>query len=105
MYFVQDCQSTLLNTRRWKFSLFEPDPSLAMRKGNETDYMAAIKTSLGSSWTEVERLPPSDKPVVMVADVMALIQRHQHLGSSIFRQLEAKYPKQLLTSIPQSRQL
>ena len=29
---------------------------------------------------------------------MAFIQRHQHLGSSIFCQLEAKYLKQLLTS-------
>ena len=71
-----------------------------MRKGNKADYMAAIKSSLGSSWTELDRLPPSDKPVVMVVDAMAFIHRHQHLGSSTFRQLQAKYLKQLLGSIP-----
>ncbi|KAJ8378401.1 hypothetical protein AAFF_G00242890 [Aldrovandia affinis] len=71
-----------------------------MHKGNKADYLAAIKTSLGSSWREVDRLPPSDKPVVMVVDAMAFIQRHQHLGSSTFHELQVKYLKQLLSSIP-----
>ncbi|XP_061566210.1 uncharacterized protein LOC133420532 [Cololabis saira] len=84
-------------------SLFEPDPSLdqgyAMRKGNKADYLAAIKTSLGSSWCEVDRLPTFDKPVVMIVDAMAFIQRHQHLGSSTFHELQAKYLKHLLSGI------
>ena len=71
-----------------------------MRKGNKADYLSAIKTSLGSSWWEVDRLPPSDKPVVMVADAMAVIQRHKNLGSSTFHKLQVKYQKQLPSTIP-----
>jgi len=83
--------------------LFEPDPFLgqgyAMRKGNKADYLAAIKTSIKTSWMEVDSLPPSDKPVVMVVDAMAFIQHHQHLGSRTFHELQVKYLKQLLSSI------
>ena len=85
-------------------SLFEPDPSLdqsyAMRKGNKADYLAAIKTSLGSSWGEVDKLPPSDKPVVMVVDAKVFIQRYQHLGSSTFHEMQGKYLRQLLGILP-----
>jgi len=70
-----------------------------MRQGNKADYMAAIKTSIGSSRMEVDSLPPSDKPVVMVVDAMAFIQHHQHLGSRTFHELQVKYLKQLISSI------
>ena len=36
----------------------------------------------------------------MVVDAMAFIQRHQHLGSSTFRELQEKYLKQLLNGLP-----
>ena len=69
-------------------SLFESDPSLdqgyAMRKGNKADFLAAMKTSLGSSWTEMERLPLSNMSVVLIVDAMAFIQRHQHLEAALF---------------------
>jgi len=84
--------------------LFEPDPSLdqdyAMRKGNKVDYLAAIKTSISSSWMEVDKLPPSDKSVVMVVDAVAFIQHQRDLGSRTFHELQLKYLKQLLSSIP-----
>ncbi|KAJ8418676.1 hypothetical protein AAFF_G00001750 [Aldrovandia affinis] len=105
LYFVQDLdedKKVEVFSHEWTScpaSLFEPDPSLdqgyAMHKGNKADYLAAIKTSLGSSWREVDRLPPSDKPVVMVVDAMAFIQHHQHLGSRTFHELQVKYLKQL----------
>ncbi|KAJ8403227.1 hypothetical protein AAFF_G00354440 [Aldrovandia affinis] len=110
LYFVQDLdedKKVEVFSHEWTScpaSLFEPDLSLdqgyAMHKGNKADYLAAIKTSLGSSWREVDRLPPSDKPVIMVVDAMAFIQLHQHLGSSTFHELQVKYLKQLLSSIP-----
>jgi len=71
-----------------------------MRKRNKTDYLAAIKTALGSSWGELDKLPPSDMPVVMVVDTMAFIQRYKHLGSSTFHNLQGKYLKQLFRIIP-----
>lgn len=81
LYFVQDLEEDRkveVFGHEWTScpaSLFEPDPSLdqsyAMCKGNKADYLAAIKTALGSSWGEVDKLPPSDKPVVMVVDAMA----------------------------------
>lgn len=108
LYFVQDLdedKKVEVFSHEWTScpaSLFEADPSqgYAMRKGNKADYLAAIKTSLGSSWREVDRLLPSDKPVVMVVDAMAFIQRHQHLGSSTFNEQQVKYLKQLLSCIP-----
>lgn len=85
-------------------SLFEPDPYLgqdyAICKGNKADYLDAIKTSLGTSWVAKDRLPSSDKPVVMVIDIMAFIQRHQNIGSSTFHELQTKYLTKLLSSIP-----
>ncbi len=110
LYFVQDLEEDKkveVFGHEWTScpaSLFEPDPSLdqsyAMRKGNKADYLAAIKTALGSSWGEVDKLPPSDKPVVMVVDAMAFIQRYQHLGSSTFHELQGKYLRQLLGILP-----
>lgn len=85
-------------------SLFKPDPSLdhgyAMRKGNKADYLVAIKTSLDKSWRQEGILPPSDIHGVMVVDAMAFIQRYQHLGSSTFHELQEKYLKQLISSMP-----
>ena len=49
---------------------------------------------------EVDKLPPSDKPVVMVVDAMAFIQCYQHLGSSTFHELQGKYLRQLLGILP-----
>lgn len=89
-------------------SLLEPDPSLdqgyAMQKGNKAEYwiLSAIKTSLGSSWREMDRLPQSNKPAVMVVDAMAFIQHHRHLGRSTFQELQLKYLKQLLSSMPEN---
>ena len=58
LYFVQDLEEgrkVEVFGHEWTScpaSLFEPDPSLdqsyAMRKGNKADYLAAIKTALGS---------------------------------------------------------
>ncbi|XP_060776579.1 uncharacterized protein LOC132886053 [Neoarius graeffei] len=45
-------------------------------------------------------IPPSDKPVVMVVDAMAFIQRYQHLGSSTFYELQGNYLRQLLEMLP-----
>ena len=110
LYFVQDLdedKKVEAFSHEWMScpaSLFEPDSSLqqgyAMRKGNKADFLAAIKTSLGTSWTQADRLPPSDEPVVMVVDAMAFIQYYQHLGSRTFHELQEKYPKQLLCSRP-----
>jgi len=61
LYFVQDLdedKKVEAFSHEWMScpaSLFEPDSSLqqgyAMRKGNKADFLAAIKTSLGTSWT------------------------------------------------------
>lgn len=47
-------------------------------KGNKADYLAAIKKSPGSSWGEVDKLPLSDKPIVMVVDAISwlFVSRH-----------------------------
>jgi len=110
LYFVQDLDEDKkvdVFSHEWTScpaSLFEPDPSLdqgyAMRKGNKAEYLAAIKTSLGNSWREEDSLPSSDRPTVMVVDAMAFIQRHQHLGCITFRELQEKYLKQLIRSMP-----
>ncbi len=111
LYFVQDLEEDRkveVFGHEWTScpaSLFEPDPSLdqsyAMRKGNKADYLAAIKTALGSSWGEVDKLPrPSDKPVVMVVDAMAFIQRYQHLGKQHLPWTARKYLRQLLGILP-----
>jgi len=71
-----------------------------MRKGNKADYLAAVKACLGSSWQQVDKLPPSGEPTVMVVDSMAFIQHQQTLGSSTFHELQDKYLKQLLSSTP-----
>ena len=71
-----------------------------MRKGNKADFLAAMRTSLGSSWTEVEKPPLSNMSVALIVDAMTFIQRHQHLGSSTFHALQAAYLKQLPTSVP-----
>ena len=109
LYFVQDLDEDKkieVFSHEWTSfpaSLFEPDPSLdqeyGMRKGNKADYLAAMKTSLADLWREEDTLPPSSKPVVMVIDAMAFIQRHQHLGSRTFHELQEKYLKKLLNSI------
>ena len=94
LFFVQDLdeeKKVEVFSHEWTScpaSLFEPDPSLdqgyAMRKGNKSEYLVAMKLSLGSSWKQEDTLPPSDKLGVLVIDAMAFIQRHQHLGSSTF---------------------
>ncbi|CAM4331490.1 unnamed protein product [Leuciscus chuanchicus] len=110
LYFVQDLEEERkveVFGHEWTScpaSLFEPDLSLdqsyAMRKENKADYLAAMKTALASSWGEVDKLSPSDKPVVMVVDAMAFIQRYQHFGSSTFHELQGKYLRQLLGILP-----
>ncbi|KAJ8405393.1 hypothetical protein AAFF_G00318660 [Aldrovandia affinis] len=67
LYFVQDLDEDkkMESCHEWKNCPASLDQGYAMHKGNKADYLAAIKTSLGSSWREVDRLPPSDKPVVM----------------------------------------
>ena len=110
LYFVQELgedKKVDVFSHEWTScpaSLFEPDPSLdqgyAMRKGNKADYLAAIKTSLDKSWRQEDVLPPSNMPGVMVVDAMAFIQRHQHLGSSTFHELQEKYLKQLIRCMP-----
>lgn len=101
LYFVKDLDENKkveIFSHEWTScpaSFFESDPSLdqgyVMLKENKADYLATIKTSLGSSWKEFDRLQPSDKPVVMVVDAMAFIHRHQLLGSSNFHELQTKY--------------
>jgi len=102
LYFVENLgeDKKVVFSHEWMScpaSLFEPDPSLdqgfAMRKGNKADYLAAMKTSLGSLWRQEDGLPQSDEPTTMVVDAMAFIQRHQHLGSSTFRELQEKVPE------------
>lgn len=66
LYFVHDFEEDRkveVFSHEWtscQASLFEPDPSLdqryGMHKGNNSDYLAAIKTDLGSSWEEVDTL-------------------------------------------------
>ena len=55
-----------------------------MRKGNKSDYLVAIKSSLGNAWTQEDKLPPSEEPVVLVVDVMGFIQRIQQAGNGNF---------------------
>jgi len=106
LYFVQD-----LNEERkmdafshewtsYPASLFEQDASLdqcyVMRKGNKSDFLIALKTSIGESGAEYDILPPSDEPTVLVVDAMAFIQRYQQMGSNTFCDLQRNYLKKLL---------
>lgn len=110
LYFAQDMDEDKkvdVFSHEWTScpaSLFESDPSLeqgyAMRKGNTADYLAAIKTSLGSSWEQINELPQSYDSTVLIVDAMSFIQKHQHLGCNTFFELQEKYRKQLLSSIP-----
>ena len=71
-----------------------------MQKGIRPTTWQQLRRLLEALGSEVHRLPPSDKPVVLIVDAMALIQCHQHLGSSSFHELQERYLKQLLSSIP-----
>ena len=86
-----------------RLEVFEADPSLdqgyTMSKGNKANYLAAIQTALGSAWIQKVMLPISNNPVAMLADVMTFIQNYQHLGSSMFHELQEKYLKLFLSII------
>jgi len=72
-----------------------------VRKGNKSDYLVAIKSLLGNSWSEKDKLPPSDEAVVLIVDAMAFVQCHQQLGSKNFCELQDNYlQQQLLGSMP-----
>ena len=112
LYFVEDLDEEKkmgVFSHKWTScpsSLFEHDSTLdqgyAMRKGNKADYLTAIKSSLGNSWTQEDKLPPSDEPVVLIVDAMAFVQRHQQLlvGSRSFHELQDKFLRQLLQTKP-----
>ena len=55
-----------------------------MQKGNKSDYLVAIKSSLGNYWTQEDKLPLSEEPVVLVVDAMDFIQHIQQAGNSNF---------------------
>ena len=58
-----------------------------MSKGNKSHYLAAIQTAFGSVWIHKDMPPISNNPGLMLVDDQALIQNHQHLGSSMFHEL------------------
>ncbi|KAJ8048861.1 hypothetical protein HOLleu_01341 [Holothuria leucospilota] len=110
LYFVQDLDEDKkvdVFSHEWTScpsSMFVPDPSLdqgyAMREGNKSDYLVAVKTLLDKSWRQEDVLPSSDMSGVMIVNAMAFIQRHQHLGSSTFHELQEKYLKHIRKICP-----
>lgn len=109
LYFIQDLdegKKLAAFTHEWTAypsSLFEPDPHLeqgyGMRKGNKSDYLAALKKFLGESWRETDKLPPSEsnEQCCLVVDAMAFLQRYQRLDCDCFNDLERKYQERILT--------
>jgi len=105
LYFAQnmiDAEKIKVFSHEWTnypSSLFEPDHSLdqgfSMRKGNK-----AIRASVGNVWTETATLPSTAESTVLIVDAMAFIQRNQHMGSTIFSELQQKYLKQLMSNRP-----
>ena len=58
-----------------------------MRKGNTADYLPAIQAAIGAVWIQMDMLPISNIPVIMLVNDLAFIQNHQHLGNSMFHEL------------------
>ena len=55
-----------------------------MRKGNKSEYIAAVKNQLGDSWIEEYHFPHEENNVVMFVDAMAFIHKHQDKGCTTF---------------------
>ncbi|MGH0146876.1 UNVERIFIED_CONTAM: hypothetical protein FKN15_039680 [Acipenser sinensis] len=68
----------------------------AMRKGNKSDYLVALKKHLGESWRQYDQLPDSDEHTLLVVDAIAFLQHYQHLNSITFNDLQSEYRKEIL---------
>jgi hypothetical protein len=83
-------------------ALFKRNPNLeqgyAMRKGNKSDYLVALKKFPGDSWRKTDTLPDSETPYAMVVDAMAFLQRNHSLGCTNLAELEHAYEAKLLST-------
>ena len=99
LHLLHDIDSEFFNYEWTKYpaSLFEPDDQgYDVNKGNEADYVEALKSQLGDSWLEEDQLPFADGSVLLMP--MAFIHRQQDIGCKKFLNMATRSLHKLLMS-------